>query len=118
MKCPNRFVISLLVTGILIFSGCEQPGTTPNGPTAASTASSPVASPSAPASPEDKIPRVRAEEALQLVKANQAVLIDVRGTSLYDQEHIEGSIDYPLDRINTKDFTGLPRDKRIIAYCT
>jgi Rhodanese-like domain len=118
MKCPDRFVISLCVTGILIFSGCEKPGSNPNSPTARTTPSAPVASPSVPASPEDKIPRVRAEDAMQLVKANQAVLIDVRGTSLYDQEHIEGSIDYPLDRINTKDFKGLPRDKRIIAYCT
>jgi len=119
MRHRNKFAISFLIlSGIPIFNGCEQPGSTPNNPTSSTAASPPVASPSVPASPEDKMPRVRAEEAMELVKANQAVIIDVRGTTLFDQEHIEGAIDFPLDRLNTKDFKGLPRDKRIIAYCT
>ena len=64
------------------------------------------------------MPRIRAEDAIRAVNANEAVVIDVRGTLAYDEEHIQGALDFGLDRIENKDFKGLPRDKQIIAYCT
>lgn len=68
--------------------------------------------------PEDASPRVTAEESIQLVKAGKAIVIDVRGTASYEAAHIKGSLDIPLNKLEAGEFTGLPRDKRIIAYCT
>lgn len=77
-----------------------------------------AAAPSATQNPEDKMPRVRAEETKKMVDEGKAVIIDVRGTEAYKLSHIKGSIDYPLSKLENKDFNGLPKDKRIIAYCT
>jgi len=88
------------------------------------TSSTPVAvtAPPTPAqaqsNPEDKVPRISAEEAKKLVDAGKAVIIDVRGTDAYKTAHIKGALDYSLSKIEAKDFSGLPKDKRIIAYCT
>jgi hypothetical protein len=68
--------------------------------------------------PEDKMPRINAQEAKSLVDAGKAVIIDVRGTEAYKTTHIKGALDYPLAKIEAKDFSGLPKGKRIIAYCT
>lgn len=75
-------------------------------------------SPSPGQNPEDKIPRINVEEAKKLLAEGKAVIIDVRGTDLYKASHIKGSLDVPLNKLETGDFKGLPKDKRIIAYCS
>ncbi len=62
--------------------------------------------------------RISAEEAKKLVDAGKAVLIDVRSSDAYKISHIKGALEYPLSKIDAKDFSGLPKNKRIIAYCT
>ncbi|MFZ4985591.1 MAG: rhodanese-like domain-containing protein [Blastocatellia bacterium] len=69
-------------------------------------------------SSEDAMPRLTAAESIALVKEGKAIVIDVRGTEAYKAAHTKGSIDFPLNKLEAGDFTGLPRDKRIIAYCT
>ncbi len=64
------------------------------------------------------MPRIRPEEAKKLVDEGKAVIIDVRGTDAYKLAHVKGSLDYALAKIEAKDFSGLPKNKRIIAYCT
>jgi hypothetical protein len=91
--------------------------------TATTTSPAPLTSPAAPTpvptqNPEDKMPRINAQEAKRLVDAGKAVIIDVRGTDAYKISHIKGALDYPLTKIEGKDFSGLPKGKRIIAYCT
>jgi hypothetical protein len=68
--------------------------------------------------PEDAMTRLTAEESIQLVKDGKAIVIDVRGTASYEAAHIKGALDVPLNQLEAGNFTGLPRDKRIIAYCT
>ena len=91
--------------------------------TAKSTA--PVAPPAVAAAgeeagqnPEDAMPRITAAETIALVKDGKAIVIDVRGSEAYKAAHTKGSIDFPLNKLEAGDFTGLPRDKRIVAYCT
>lgn len=84
--------------------------------TAAITPAAPAPAPSQ--NPEDKMPRINPQEAKKLVDAGKAVIIDVRGTEAYKGSHIKGAMDYPLAKIEQKDFSGLPKGKRIIAYCT
>lgn len=74
--------------------------------------------PSPTQNPEDKMPRIRPEEAKQLVDQGKAVIVDVRGPEAYKISHIKGALDYGLSKIEAGDFSGLPKNKRIIAYCT
>jgi rhodanese-related sulfurtransferase len=77
-----------------------------------------TASPAATQNPEDKMPRVSAEELKQLVAANKAVIIDVRTPEAYHDAHIKGAISLPVSKIEAGEYKDLPRDKRIISYCT
>lgn len=88
-------------------------------PTVTNPAPSPAVAAAPPAqNPEDLMPRVKVEEAKKLMEDGKAIIIDVRGTSSYQASHLKGSIDYPLAKIEAGDFNGLPKDKRIIAYCS
>lgn len=119
-------VFSLLSRGALILASaclalaCSKlaASTAPAGTTAVATPDAAAAAPAPSQNPEDKMPRIRPEEAKKLVDDGKAVIIDVRGTEAYKISHIKGSIDYPLTKVEAGDFTGLPKGKRIIAYCT
>jgi rhodanese-related sulfurtransferase len=95
--------------------GCTEHSASTTSP-AAATVSSPA--PAAPQKPADATPRISVAEARQLVDAGQAVIVDVRGTEAYKNQHIKGSIDHGIARMDAGDFAGLPKDKRIIAYCS
>ncbi len=80
------------------------------------TATAPVPAPTQ--NPEDKMPRIGPQEAKQLVAEGKGVIVDVRGPEAYKISHIKGALDYGLSKIEAGDFSGLPKNKRIIAYCT
>jgi hypothetical protein len=107
-----------IVLAVTLAVGCEQTSQSANSASANATPTVQTPPQTPPQNPEDRMPRVRAEEAIRLFKAGEAVIIDVRGTQAYNVSHTKGAIDFPLDRLETGDVTGLPRDKRIIAYCT
>jgi rhodanese-related sulfurtransferase len=94
--------------------GCSAPSASTTSPAAAT--SSPA--PAAVQKPADATPRISVSEAKQLVDAGQAVIVDVRGTEAYKSIHIKGSLDHGIAKIEAGDFAGLPKDKRIIAYCS
>lgn len=114
---------ALLLVVLTCLPGCNQgakeaqvaqatpPAPVPNPPLA------PAATPALPPNPEDQMRRVRADEAIKLAKAGDALIIDVRGTETFNTQHIKGALDFPLQRIEGGDFGGLPRNKLIIAYC-
>ena len=119
-------VFSLLGRGALILASaslalaCSKLAASTSQPNVATT---PVAvtvppTPVPTQNPEDNVPRISAEEAKKLVDAGKAVIIDVRGPDAYKISHIKGSLEYGLSKIEQKDFSGLPKNKRIIAYCT
>ncbi len=120
--------VAIVAVGGLFLLGCdkmmsshEQPGssqTTANSSSSSSAGS--IVPPAVPESqnPEDKMPRIGPEESQKLVKDGKAVIIDVRGTDAYKVAHIKGALDIPLNNIESGDYKGLPKGKRIIAYCT
>lgn len=121
-------ILSVISRGALILASaclmlaCSQlaVSTSPSPSTAVATPNPAVAAP-APAptqNPEDKMPRIGPQEAKQLVDQGKGIIIDVRGPEAYKISHIKGSLDYSLSRIEAGDFSGLPKNKRIIAYCT
>jgi Rhodanese-like domain len=67
---------------------------------------------------EDQMPRINVEEAKKLVAEGKAVIIDVRGSDSYKASHIKGALDVPMKKLEAGDFKDLPKDKRIIAYCS
>lgn len=119
-------VFSLLSRGALILASaclalaCSKlaASTAPANAPAATAPDAAAAAPAPTQNPEDKMPRIRPEEAKKLVDEGKAVIVDVRGTEAYKISHIKGSIDYPLGKFEAGDFSGLPKGKRIIAYCT
>ena len=64
------------------------------------------------------MPRIKVQEAKTAVDKGEAVLVDVRGIDSYRIAHIKGALDHSLTKMEQGDFKDLPKDKRIIAYCS
>jgi 3-mercaptopyruvate sulfurtransferase SseA len=75
------------------------------------------ANPTAHIAPADGVKRVTTIEARDAVANGTAVIVDVRPAQSYQQNHIKGSINIPLDQVETR-LSELPRDKTIITYCS
>jgi 3-mercaptopyruvate sulfurtransferase SseA len=119
MKKVNLFWCGVLLAGSLGFSlACNQSNAAPGQATALASPAAATPAPPATQSAEDKMPRIRVEEAKALAAKGEAVIIDVRGPEAYKTSHIKGALDHALSRLETKDFKDLPKDKKIIAYCT
>ncbi len=109
----------LLAAGACLMFACTRPNAAENQSAAAPALANPaLATTSTPQNPEDKMPRLTANEAKKLVEEGKAVIIDVRGTDAYKMAHIKDALDIPLNKLESGDYKGLPKDKRIIAYCT
>ena len=61
--------------------------------------------------------RITPDEVRELLKKNQAVLIDVRSESAYKAGHIKGALWIPANEIGDR-AKDLPRDKTIVTYCS
>jgi hypothetical protein len=123
MKMILKLGVSALTIGMAITAaGCAKSGA--STPTAGATkagapaAQSATAIPSPPQNAEDKIPRVKVEEAKKMVAEGKAIIIDVRGADAYKMSHIKGALDVPLTKLNDGEFKDLPNGKLIIAYCS
>lgn len=111
---------ALPAASICLMLACAKPAASSAEATAAAAHSAnPAATmPSPLQNPEDKMPRIKVDEAKKLFDEGKAMIIDVRGTDAYKLNHIKGSLDYSLSRLESGDFKDLPKDKRIISYCT
>jgi 3-mercaptopyruvate sulfurtransferase SseA len=114
---------ALTVSLAFMAAGCVKSGA--STPTASATAAGEpsarpatvIPSPHAHQNAEDKMPRVKVEEAKKLVAEGKAIIIDVRGAEAYKMSHIKGALDVPLNKLEAGDFKNLPTDKILIAYC-
>src|SRR5262245_29740179 len=115
-------VSALTIAMAITAAGCAKSGvsTATVGATTAgsSAAQSTTAIPPPNQNAEEKIPRVKVEEAKKLVAEGKAIIIDVRGADAYKASHIKGALDVPLTKLNEGEFKDLPKDKLIIAYCS
>lgn len=115
MKRTDAFMYGVALTFLLVVSsGCQKMAASSASPAPAT----PAASSAAAQNPEDAMPRVSVEEAKAELAKGVAVLVDVRGPDAYNIAHIKGAIDHSLSRMEMGDFEKLPKDKRIIAYCS
>lgn len=67
-----------------------------------------------------EIPRISAAQARTLVEQEGAVLVDTRDRRLFDNSHAVGAISIPLREIQASEARRglLPRDGRLVFYCT
>ncbi len=71
----------------------------------------------APTAVPDDAPRISLEDAKKDFDKGNAVFIDTRGEESYNVEHVKGSLNIPLNSMETR-YKELPKDKKIIAYCS
>ena len=63
------------------------------------------------------VPRISVEDAKKEVDAGTAVIVDARGDGAFKSERIAGALNIPLGATEDK-FATLPKDKKIIVYCS
>lgn len=134
-----RIVFSSLLCGALLLAGgCQSsdrapadgsvaqqseaantPTYTPPDTSAATPPAAPAATATNTAAPasQDPIRRTTVAELDAAMKQGNVVLIDVRTAESYNAGHIPGSINIPAIDIGNR-LSEIPRDKKIVTYCT
>jgi hypothetical protein len=111
-------LFALLATVILLatamITGCSSIRNAPAG--GAGTANK-TAPPPAPNTPPDNVRRVTIAELRESLDQGKAIVIDVRGDTSYNQEHIKGALDIPENQLVAR-AGELPKDKLIVLYCS
>ena len=73
-------------------------------------------SPAATNTPEEA-PRISLEDAKKDFDGGKVLFIDTRGADQYKPDHIKGAINIPAAEFETR-YAEVPKDKKIIAYCS
>ena len=114
-----RSILSALVVfafGLIVLTACQDVAK----PVAVEKTKSNAVAP-APKTDEhghtDDAPRITLAEAKKDFDAGNAVFIDTRAAGTYNQEHIKGAINIPMEAVETR-YKEIPTDKKIIAYCS
>lgn len=85
----------------------------------------PGATPGAPTTPTqvvtadeaNTVSRISPEDLKALVDRGAVTVVDVRNAEQFNAGHIPGSILLPMSRVEGE-LTSIPRDKKIVTYCT
>ncbi len=112
------FLSALLAIALFIGTACQSASTTN---VTANNANKALPTNSAPKADEhgstDDAPRIALADAKKDFDAGTAIFVDTRDEAAYKNEHIKGSINIPLNADEAR-YKELPKDKKIIAYCS
>ncbi|HKO59584.1 MAG TPA: rhodanese-like domain-containing protein [Pyrinomonadaceae bacterium] len=100
-------LLTVAVIGLAILAGCNSNERANSRTMGASSAPTPA----------DGVRRVTVQELQELVKNNEAFIVDVRNEDAYNVSHIRGARLIPLSDVE-KRAGELPKDKLIVTYCT
>jgi len=103
-------LIALAVIGISIFTACQTNATGTNTAKSVQTDSTPPENP-------DNAPRISLADAKKAFDEGNVVFVDTRAEVQYKQEHIKGALNIPAEAFSTR-YSEVPKDKKIIAYCS
>jgi hypothetical protein len=120
MRLSYKLAAAALVLAALVLAACNSTDQKGNRTASSSNRAVVPATPSDPSAhiaPADGVKRVTTVEARDALANGTAVIIDVRPATAYQQNHIKGSVNIPLDQIESR-LSELPRDKTIITYCS
>ncbi len=118
-----RFLFQLSAAAVLatlVLAACNSSDTKGNKAAGSIGSNSAVRSPSGSSghiAPSDGVKRVTTVELRDALEKGTAIVVDVRGDSIYKQNHIKGSISIPENLIASR-LSELPRDKMIVTYCS
>jgi 3-mercaptopyruvate sulfurtransferase SseA len=113
-------LVAAIILGALALTACNsRDGSGSAGRAASSTGTSPSSSAPAPPStaPADGVERITTAELRDALEKGTAIVVDVRSPESYKLGHIRGAINIPEPEI-TKRKDELPRDKKIVFYCS
>jgi hypothetical protein len=128
MEVKMRFILSMLAVltlGLSVLTACQN-AAPPIKIEAAKTNTNPAAAPptaaaDAPKTDEhghaDDAPRINLADAKADFDAGRAIIVDTRGATAYQQEHIKGAINVPFADFEAN-YQKIPTGKKIIAYCS
>ena len=118
MSGTKRILFSTLIA-IFLISACSAQAPQIIPTSAVTQIVEPGFTPSGTPLTEAEVPRVSIEEARAALEAGTAIIVDVRPLTAYEESHIPGAINIPLEDIE-RNPTGLALDKEqwIITYCT
>ena len=114
-----RLLFSLTAAGVLAIvtlAACNSSQTNANKASNNTVTSVPSNTPGHIA-PSDGVKRVTTIELRDALAQGTAIVVDVRGATAYQQNHIKGSINIPLEQVEAH-LNELPRDKMIVTYCS
>ena len=115
-----RFFVSLsaaIILAALAFVACNSNDGSGSKIARSGGNTSPSSSAPSTTTPSDGVQRVTTAELRDAMEKGTAVVIDVRSPESYKTGHIKGSINIPETEIaRRKD--ELPRDKKIVLYCS
>ena len=100
---------AIAVLGIAVFAAC-------NSREQSTTNSRTLGASSAP-TPADGVRRITVPDLQELVRKNQAFIVDVRTEDAYNTAHIRGAKLIPLSDVEKRSGE-LPKDKTIVTYCS
>jgi 3-mercaptopyruvate sulfurtransferase SseA len=123
-----QFILTIMLTTVFGFSmlQCQQAAMTSKPETAKTNTQTATAAPDAKTNSAatehadehaDDAPRINLADAKKDFDAGKAVFVDTRAEPSYRTEHIKGAINVPAEAIQTR-YTEVPKDKKIIAYCS
>ena len=101
-------ILAIAILGLAVFAACNSREQLTNSRTMGASG--------AP-TPADGVRRITVPELQELVRKNQAFIVDVRTEDAYNMAHIRGAKLIPLADIE-KRAGELPRDKTIVTYCS
>jgi 3-mercaptopyruvate sulfurtransferase SseA len=114
-------VSAAVVLAVLTLAACnsnETKGNSANGNAVSNSNRVPFPSASTEhVAPSDGVKRVTTVELRDALEKGTAIVIDVRPATSYQQNHIKGSINIPLEQVTAR-MNELPRDKTIVTYCS
>ena len=118
MSRTKRFLFLTFVSVFLV-AACSAQATQVTPTSAPTQIVEPGFTPSGPPLTEAEVPRVSIEEARTALEAGTALIVDVRPPAAFEESHIPGAINIPLEEIE-RNPAGLALDKEqwIITYCT
>lgn len=111
-------LLSLLTLALFIGTACQKASTAQMTANNANQALPNTNQPKADEHPPiDDAPRITLADAKKDFDAGTAIFVDTRNDASYKLEHIKGSINISADMLEAK-YKELPKDKKIIAYCS
>ncbi len=113
-----KILIAPALAGLLFVAACTDANSKATANNASKPASNNTPVPaSQPADEGHDAPRISLADAKKAYDAGTAFIVDVRDVNAYKHEHIKGAVNIPVADLAAS-MDKIPKDKKIIVYCS